>query len=104
MILGLKTDKKIWICDMAFPQQKNIGSKRTEKLTGYRELAFETRAHRPGYKILTVPVIVGAFGCGIKALNADLKKIFDNNELLDKVESSEELYLFLFKEKIMSLL
>ena len=103
MILGLETDKKIWICDMAFPQQKNIGPNRTEKLTGYRQIAFQTREHHPGYKIYTIPVVVGSFGRGIKALNADLKKIFDNNELLDKVESSKELYLFLSKEKIMSL-
>ena len=33
LILELKTDKKIWICDMACPQQNNIGAKRTEKLT-----------------------------------------------------------------------
>ena len=51
LILELKTDKKIWICDMACPQQKNIGTKRTEKLTKYRELVFETREQRPGYKI-----------------------------------------------------
>ena len=28
---------------MACPQQNNIGAKRTEKLTKYRQLAFETR-------------------------------------------------------------
>ena len=51
LTLELKTDKKIWICDMACPQQKNIGTKTTEKLTKYRELVFETREQRPGYKI-----------------------------------------------------
>ena len=75
LILELKTDKKIWICDMACPQQNNIGAKGTEKLMKYRQLVFETRERRPGYKIYVVPVVVGALGSGIKALKVDLKKI-----------------------------
>ena len=85
VILELKTGKKIYICDMTCPQQNNIGAKRTEKLTKYRQLAFETRERRPGYKIYVVPVVVGTLGGGIKALKVDLKKIFNNNELLDEV-------------------
>ena len=85
LILELKTDKKIWICDMACPQQNNIGAKRTEKLTKYRQLAFETREQRPGYKIYVVPVVVSALGGDIKALKVNLKKIFDNNKLLEEV-------------------
>ena len=50
LILELKTDKKIWICDMVFPQQNNIGAKRTEKLTKYRQLAFETREQNKSLK------------------------------------------------------
>ena len=67
-ILELKIDKKIWICDMACPQQNSIGSKRAEKLTKYRQLASQTREQRPGYKIYLVPVIAAALGGGIKAL------------------------------------
>ena len=38
--------KKIWICDMAClrqasPQQANIAAERNEKVTKYRQLAFE---------------------------------------------------------------
>ena len=51
LILELKIIKKVWICDMARPQQNNIEAKRTEKLTKYRQLAFETSERRPGYKI-----------------------------------------------------
>ena len=50
LILELKTDKKIWICDMVCPQQNNIGAKRTEKLTKYRQLAFETREQNKSLK------------------------------------------------------
>ena len=86
LILELKTDKNIWVCDMACPQQNNIGAKRTEKLTKCRQLAFKTRDRRPVYKIyVVVSVIVRALGGGIKMPKVNLKKIFINNELLDKV-------------------
>ena len=67
------------------PTTKQHWSKRTEKLTKYRQLAFETREQRPGYKIYVVPVVVGALGGDIKALKVNLKKIFGNNELLEEV-------------------
>ena len=70
---------------MACPQQNNIVAKRNEKTTKYRQIAFETRKRRPGYKEYIVPVVVGALGGGIKGLRFDLKKIFENNELLDKI-------------------
>ena len=85
LILEHKIDKKIWICDMACSQQNNIGAKRAEKTTKYRQIAFETRERRPGYEVYVIPAVVGALGGGIKALRFDLKKIFENNELLDEI-------------------
>ena len=85
LILELEIDKKIWICNLACPQQENIGAKRAEKTTKYRQTAFETREQRPGYEVYVVPVVVGALGGGIKALRFDLKKRFENNELLDEI-------------------
>ena len=91
--------------------------KETEKLTKYRQLAFEVREGRPGYEIYVVPVVVDALDGDIKALKVNLKKIFNNNELLEEVvpvmqttvlmdsESiveSEELCLVLSKENIMN--
>ena len=70
---------------MTCPQQNNIEAKRTEKLTKYRQLALETRERRPVYKICVVLLVVGALGGSIKELKVDLKKIFDNYELLDEV-------------------
>ena len=70
---------------MACPQKNNIGAKRTEKMTKYRQIAFKTRERRPGYKVYIVPVVVGALGGGIKVLRFDLKKIFENNELLEEI-------------------
>ena len=70
---------------MACPQKNNIGAKRAEKMTKYRQIAFKTRERRPGYKVYIVPVVVGALGGGIKVLRFDLKKIFENNELLEEI-------------------
>ena len=70
---------------MARPQQNNIGAKRAEKMTKYRQITLETRERRPGYKVYVVTVVVGAWGGGIKALRFDLKRIFENNELLDEI-------------------
>ena len=67
------------------PTTKQYWAKRTEKFTKYRQLAFETRERHPGYEIYMIPVIVGALGGGIKVLKFDLKKIFDNNELLEEM-------------------
>ena len=70
---------------MACSQQNNIGAKRTEKTTKYRQITFETREGSSGYKVYIVPVVVGALGGGIKPLRFDLTKIFENNELLDEI-------------------
>ena len=70
---------------MEFPQQSNIRAKRIYKLMKYRQLAFKTREQRPGYKIYVFLVVAQALGGGIKALKVDLKKVLDNNELLDEV-------------------
>ena len=67
------------------PTTKQYWERRTEKFTKYRQLAFETRERHPGYEIYMIPVIVEALGGGIKVLKFDLKKIFDNNELLEEM-------------------
>ena len=68
------------MCDMACPQQNNIGAKRAEKTTKYRQIASETKERQSGYEVYVAPVVVGVLGGGIKALRFDLKKIFENNE------------------------
>ena len=84
LILEDKEKKKIWICDMACPQQRNIETKRMEKLTKYRQLAYETRERRPGYEIVVVPLIIGALGGGIKQIMNDLGKIIEKEDVLKR--------------------
>ena len=76
LILELKLERKIFICDMACPQQQNIDVQRLEKLTKYRKLAFETRERCPRYDINVIPVVIGALGGGMKALKTELTKLF----------------------------
>ena len=100
LLLGLKRDKKILICDMAYHQQHNIGAKRTEKMKKYIQLAFGTREKRPSYEIYVVPVVVGALGGGIKELKVDLRKIFADTELVDKVAAMMQKTVLMDSESI----
>ena len=76
LILVDKERNKIWIFDMACPQQANIATKRNEKATKYRQLAFELRERRPGYDITIVPVVIGALDGGIKDVLHDMGRVF----------------------------
>ena len=70
---------------MVCPQQQNIDTKRMEKLMKYRQLAFDTKERRNGYVIKVVPVIIGALGGGMKMLKTELKTIFNDLELVDRI-------------------
>ena len=63
---------------MACPQHANIAAKRNEKVTKYRQLAFELRERRPGYNIMIVPVVIGALSGGIKEVLHDVEKYLAN--------------------------
>ena len=84
LILEDKEKKKIWICDMACPQQRNIQAKQLDKLTKYRQLAYETRERRGGYEIMVVPLVIGALGGGVKQIFSDMGKIFEDKNILNR--------------------
>ena len=77
-----KAKKKIWICDMTCPQQQNIETKRLEKLTKYRQLSYKSSERQPEYKIMVVPLVIGAVGRGIRQIMADMGKMFGNKYFL----------------------
>ena len=79
-----KVKKTIWICDMACPQQRNIEVKRIEKLTKYRQLAYESRKRQPEYEIMVIPLVIGALGAGIRQIMVDMGKNFENKVLLKR--------------------
>ena len=61
---------------MACPQQGNIAAKRNEKVTKYRQLAFELRERRPGYDIAIIPVVIGALGGSMEEVLRDVERVF----------------------------
>ena len=71
-----KAKKKIWICDMTCPQQRNIEAKRLEKLTKYRQLTYESRERHPEYEMMVVPLVIGALGGGIRQIMVDMGKFW----------------------------
>ena len=75
LILEEKGKKHIWICDMACPQQHNLETKRAEKLTKYRQLAFGMREKHPGYMVTVIPVVTGSLGGGIKKTISELSRL-----------------------------
>ena len=100
LILEMKEDRKILICNMACPQQQNIDTKRMEKLTKYRQLAFETKERHPGDVIKVVPVIIGALGGGMKMLKTELKMVFNDQELVDKIAGEMQRMVLMDSESI----
>ena len=85
---------------MACPQQQNIDTKRMEKLTKDRQVAFETREGHPGYVIKVVLVIIGALGGGMKMLKTELKTVFNDQELVDKIAGEMQRTVLMDSESI----
>ena len=67
-------EKKLWIVDMAYPNEKNIGEKHREKLTKYQQLAFEMREKRPEFRVEIVPIVIGCLGGGMKQVECQVKR------------------------------
>ena len=80
-----KEKKILWICDMACPQENNNVTKPDEKRTKYRQPAFELREWRAECKIYVIPVVIGALGGGIKEAIHEVKKIFKQDDLSEKI-------------------
>ena len=70
---------------MACPQGSNTVTKRDEKRTKHRQLAFELTERRAEYKIYVIPVAIGALGGGIKEAIHEVKKIFKQDDLSEKI-------------------
>ena len=67
------------------PQENKILTKRDEKRTKYRQLAFELRERRVQYKIYVIPVVIGALGRGIEESIFENKKIFKLDDLYQNI-------------------
>ena len=67
-------DNKCWLIDLSVPSDKNIGAKKIEKLSKYKDLEIEiTKMWQ--MKTTTIPIIVGALGIVRKSLTKHVKKL-----------------------------
>ena len=83
---------------MAWPQQRKVEAKRLEKLTKYRQLAYESRKRRPEYGIMVVPLVFGALSVGIRQIIVDMGKILENKDLLKRTISEMQNTVFIDSE------
>ena len=67
------------------PARRNIEMKRNEKRTKCRQLAFELREGRVGYKIIIVPLLISALGGGTDGMIHGVDQIFGKNDLCIKI-------------------
>ena len=58
---------------------------RLEKRTNYRQLAFEIREERPGFRFKVVPQVMSAFGGGLKEILKELENIFEKDDLCERI-------------------
>ena len=72
----VRQTKNTSICGITYPQENNIGKKRLQNSTSYRQLAFEIRERRPGFKVKVVPLVISALIGDIKKILKELKIYF----------------------------
>ena len=58
--------EKIYLVDMACPNEGNVNAKHLEKIEKYQQLAFEILERRQGYKVMITPIVIGCLGGGME--------------------------------------
>ena len=96
-----KETKRIWICDMACPQENNIEAKVKEKLDKYQQLAFETRENRVGYKVEVIPLVIGYLGGGIRKLWKNVQKVIETETEAERIVKEMQKTVLMESESIM---
>ena len=96
-----RANKKIWIVDMACPQEHNISDKHREKLNKYQQLTFTTREKRPGYDVKILPMIIGFLGSGMQRLAKQVAKIIKDKKDVEEVCQNMQKTVLMESETIM---
>ena len=100
IIFEEKGEKHIWICENACPRQHNLETKWAEKLTKYRQLAFEMRERRPGYMVMVIPVVIGALSGGIKKTISELSRLIMKRDVVLRTVSEIQKTILIDREYI----
>ena len=106
LIVEEKGEKRIWIFHLACPQQHNLETKRAEKLTKYRQRAFEMNERRPGYMVTVIPVVIGALCGAIKKTIGELSRLITKRNVVLRTVSEMQKTILMDSEstirKVMS--
>ena len=70
---------------MTYSQENNIKKKRLEKRTNYRQLAFEIRERKPGFKVNVAAPVIIIFSGGLKEMLKELENMFERDDLCEKI-------------------
>ncbi len=80
-----KRAKNILIVDMACPQEQNCEKTTRTKLDKYKQIAFETREKRPGYRVEVVPVIIGCLGGNMRKVKDAIGRVISEPQEIESV-------------------
>ena len=96
-----KERKRVWICDMACPQESNIEAKVKEKLDKYQQLAFEMRENRVGHRVEIVPLVIGCLGGGVGKLLKAVQSVLDTETEIENTVKGMQKTVLMDSESIM---
>ena len=80
--------------------KNNIEKKGIEKRTNYRQLALEIREKRLGFKVKVVPLVISAFGGGIKEILKELVNMFEKDDLYERIVAEMQKTILIDSETI----
>ena len=70
---------------MECPQENNIEKKRLEKRTNYKQITFEIRERRSGFKVNVVPLLISVSSGGLKEILTELENMFEKDDLCERI-------------------
>ena len=100
LMLEEKQTKTIQICDMTCPQDNIIEKERLEKRTNFRQLAFEIRERRTGFKVEVVPLVISIFGEDLKEMLKELENMFEKDDLCERIGAEMQKTILMDSETI----
>ena len=85
---------------MTCPQDNIIEKERLEKRTNFRQLAFEIRERRTGFKVEVVPLVISIFGEDLKEMLKELENMFEKDDLCERIGAEMQKTILMDSETI----
>ena len=80
LMLEEKQTKTMWIYDMARPQEYNIRNGKKSHAVCIQNKRERETERRPGIKVKVLPLVISAFGGGIKEILKEPANIFEKDD------------------------